>query len=80
MGTVDSDEVVDFWKDQRFPPANTYKPWIGSTEFKLVPIEEELRSKKLDLEDGHKKVMTKGQKKRLAKEAQQLSSPSESLG
>ena len=72
VGTVDSDEVVDFWKDQRFPPANTEKPWIGSTEFKLVPIEEELRSKKLDLEDGHKKVMTKGQKKRLAKEAQQL--------
>ena len=26
----------------------------------------------MDLEDGHKKVMTKGQKKRLAKEAQQL--------
>ena len=53
-------------------PEESEKPWIGSTEFKLIPIEEELRTKKLDLEDGSKKVMTRGQKKRLAKEAQQL--------
>ena len=72
IGTVDGDEAEDHWRTQDDTPEESEKPWIGSTEFKLIPIEDELRTKKLDLEDGSKKVMTRGQKKRLAKEVQQL--------
>ena len=63
-------EVVhaDHWMTGEDTPEEPSTSWVGSTEFELKPIDEELKMAKITWEDGEKKVLSRGQKKRLAQD------------
>eukprot|EP00435_Cladocopium_sp_Y103_P032430 s1165_g8.t1 len=71
----DKPEETEIIRDQwRFGtmPLNHPRKWTGSTTFTLKPIEEQLKMTKIDWKDGAKKTLTKGQKKRLTKEVNNM--------
>lgn len=72
VGTREQERHEDFWRTGEGTPEVSSMSWVGSTEFELKPIEEELKMARMTWEDGDKKVMNKGQKKRLAQEVESM--------
>ena len=72
VGTREQERHEDVWRTGEGTPEVTSMSWVGSTEFELKPIEEELKMAKMTWEDGDKKVMNKGQKKRLSQEVESM--------
>ena len=46
--------------------------WVGTTEFRVIPIDEELKTLRMSWEDGPKKVMNRGQRKKIHAEVQDI--------
>ena len=72
VGTREQERHEDFWRTGEGTPEVSSMSWVGSTEFELKPIEEELKMARMTWEDGDKKVMNRGQKKRLAQEVESM--------
>lgn len=68
VGTNEKDSIVDLWRDESIKPPTPSQPWVGTTEFTLKPLDEELRTAKMTWEDGERRTMTRGQQRRLTKE------------
>eukprot|EP00435_Cladocopium_sp_Y103_P048460 s7_g14.t1 len=71
----DKPEETEIIRDQwRFGtlPLDHPRKWTGSTVFTLKPVEEQLKNQKVDWKDGAKRTLTKGQKKRLMKEVDNM--------
>ena len=65
------DTEVDQWRKGPYAD-HPDREWTGNTEFDLIPLDEDLALRKLQWEDGPKKVMTRGQRKRLDKDVQAI--------
>ena len=68
VGTHQEAVHADRWMTGEDTPEEPEKDWVGSTGFELKPIEEELKAAKMTWEDGEKKILTRGQKRKLAGE------------
>ena len=70
VGTEDSVDVWDDWVTGEDTPQEPDSLWTGTTTFYVLTLDENLNEQKMKWDDGTRRVMTRGQKKRLAKEVE----------
>ena len=67
----EKDTEIDEWKEKP-STAGRDRVWVGTTEFRVIPIDEELKTQRMSWEDGPKKVMNRGQRKKIHAEVQDI--------
>lgn len=61
--------ITDNWLTEEGTPEDPVCRWIGS---KIKPIDEELKVKKVEWKDGDRKILTKGQRRKLAQKVDEM--------